>query len=140
VRVLLDTCVISEIARPQGNERVRDRVSAIRSQDLFLSVITIGEIAKGIALLDAGRKKRAYGQFLLGLQQDYGARLLPVDHETARLWGELTAGCSKRGITVSTGDGLIAATAIQHGLSVMTRNVDDFQKTGAMFVNPWQDP
>lgn len=138
MRVLLDTCVVSEIARPQGDEGVRRRVSGIRDRDLFLSVITVGEVAKGIALLDPGRKRFGYEAFLLALQQDYGSRILPIDHETARLWGETTAACAKAGKALSVADGLIAATAIRHGLRVMTRHVSDFDGTGAMVVDPWE--
>jgi len=136
---LLDTCVISEIRREQGRPRVRAQVGAIRNRDLFLSVITVGELTKGITLLPAGRKKDALSEWLLVLEQDYAERILPVDAETARVWGELTAAAQSGGKTVSVSDGLIAATAIRHGLHVMTRNVSDFRDTGAMLINPWED-
>jgi len=73
------------------------------------------------------------------LEQDYAERILPVDAETARVWGELTAAARARGKTVSVSDGLIAATALRHGLHVMTRNVSDFIDTGAMLINPWEN-
>ena len=73
------------------------------------------------------------------LEQDYAERILPVDAETARVWGELTAAAQSGGKAVSVSDGLIAATAIRHGLHVMTRNVSDFRDTGAMLINPWED-
>lgn len=139
MRVLLDTCVVSELARPAGEQRVRDRVTAIRNEDLFLSVITIGEIAKGIALLDRGRKKQTFVRFLLGLEQDYGDRILAIDVECARIWGERAAEAKKRGKTIPACDGLIAATAIRHGLHLMTRNVTDFEETGALLFDPWEE-
>ncbi len=138
MRALLDTCVVSEIARARGDEGVKGRVSAIPSSDLYISVITIGEIAKGIALLETGRKKKRYVDFLRGIEQDYANRVLPVDVETAHIWGETTAASQKSGAVVAASDGLIAATAIRHGLQVMTRNVKDFAATGAMLVNPWE--
>jgi len=138
VRVLLDTCVISELQREKGDARVRARVDAIRSRDLFLSVISVGELTKGVALLARGMKKEALREWLLALEQDYAERILPVDAETARIWGELTATARGRGKTVSACDGIIAATAIRHGVHVMTRNVSDFAETGAMLINPWE--
>lgn len=139
MRALLDTCVISEVRRRTGHPRVRAQVEAIRSNDLFLSVITVGELNKGIALLPDGKRKKALGEWLLTLEQEYAARVLPVDTETARIWGELTAAAQGRGKTVSVSDGLIAASAIRHGLHVITRNVNDFRETGAMLLNPWED-
>ena len=78
-------------------------------------------------------------EWLLTLEQDYAERILPVDTETARVWGELTAAAQRRGKTVSVSDGIIAATAIRHGIHVITRNVSDFRETGAMLINPWED-
>lgn len=135
----MDTCVISENLRPNGEQRVKDRVRALRSQDTFLSTITIGEIAKGIALLDHGRRREAFAEFLLGLEQDFESRILGIDVETARIWGETTAAAQRRGKAIPPTDGLIAATAIRHGLHVATRNVADFAETGVMLVNPWED-
>ena len=139
MKALLDTCVISEIRRAKGNPRVRDRVDQLADDDLFLSVITIGEITKGIALLKAGKKKRDLKQWLLDLEQHYSNRILPIDAETANIWGTITATAQKDGHSIPVSDGLIAATAIQHGLSVMTRNVDHFVTAGALLINPWED-
>ena len=77
--------------------------------------------------------------WLLELHREYSGRILAIDHEVALVWGTLTARAQKRGATVSIADGLIAATAILHGMSVMTRNVKDFEGTGAMLINPWED-
>lgn len=139
MRVLLDTCVISEVTRPCGEERVRDSLAAIRSEDLFLSVVTIGVIAQGIALMASGGKKDALASFLLSLEQDYRSRILSIDVEVARIWGEMTAGARERGKRIPPARALIAATAIRHGLHVMTRNVCDFAEAGALILNPWGD-
>ena len=139
MRVLLDTCVVSEARREKGHPRVRAQVEAIRSRDLYVSVITVGELTKGIALLSGGKKKDALSEWLLALEQDYAERILPVDAETARVWGKLAAAAQRRGKTVSVSDGIIAATAIRHGIHVMTRNVSDFRETGAMLINPWEN-
>ena len=139
MRILLDTCVLSELRKPDGHRSVRRTVDEIADDDLYISVVSIGEIAKGIELLEGGRRKRALQSWIQTLERDYADRLLPVDLEAAHIWGELTAAAQKRGRTISAGDGLIAATARRHGLHIMTRNIADFEPTGAMLINPWED-
>ena len=139
MRTLLDTCVISEILRPQGADRVKQRVLAVADEDLFLSVITVGEIAQGVALAEPGKKRDRYTLYLQSMEQDYENRLIPVDAEVAQIWGRLAAERRQAGHALSVPDGLIAATAIRHGFHLMTRNIKDFEGTGAMLVNPWED-
>lgn len=137
MKTLLDTCVLSELRRPGGADTVRRAVAAIADEDLFLSVITIGEIARGIALLDEGKRKQALRVWLITLEQDYQERILAVDLQIVRLWGEITAEAQKRGRIVPVADGLIGATAKFHGLQLMTRNVDDFSAMDIPITNPW---
>lgn len=137
VRVLLDTCVLSELQRPHGNPRVRAQVGELDSDSLFLSAITLGELARGIALLDEGRRKQALASWLLGLEQRFGEQILSVDREVARIWGELAARAQLAGNQVPATDGLIAATALAHGLHVMTRNTRHFAASGALIIDPW---
>ena len=111
MRALLDTCVLSELRKPDGNPRVKAVVAELSDEDLYLSVLTVGEIAKGVALLAAGRKRRALASWLNGLETKFGDRILAVDAETARIWGELTARRQKAGEIIPAVDGLIAATA-----------------------------
>ena len=139
MRVLLDTCVLSELRHPKGNPAVRQAVDALDEDDLFVSVISIGEILKGNFLLRESSKRRALEAWLKTLERDYGDHLLSIDLETTRLWGELTAAAQKAGRVVHATDGLIAATALRHGLHVMTRNTADFEPTGVLLVNPWED-
>lgn len=139
MRALLDTCVLSELRKPQIDAGVRQAVNEIPDDDLFVSVISIGEIAKGIALLDDSRRKRELQNWLQALERDYVVRILQVDKETAHIWGNLTAEARKNGRIISVSDGLIAATARRYGLHVMTRNIADFEPTGAMLFNPWID-
>ena len=138
MRVLLDTCVLSELRQTHGNAGVRQAVEAIDSADLFVSVLSIGEIVKGITLLKDSSNKRALEAWLQTLERFYADRLLSVDLETSRIWGEITAAAQKAGRTIPASDGLIAATSRRHGLHVMTRNVSDFKATGALLINPWQ--
>lgn len=139
MRVLLDTCVVSEVVRPAGAQRVKDRVAELDKTATFLSVVTAGELARGVALLTPGKKREGYRAGLMRLEREYGDRILPIDLETARIWGEIDARCQQHGRRLPALDGLIAATAIRHGLHVVTRNVRDFEATGALLIDPWED-
>jgi predicted nucleic acid-binding protein len=122
----------------KGHPGVRQAVLALNEEELFVSVISIGEILKGVSLLRESPKRRALQTWLQTLERDYGDRLLSIDLETSRLWGELTATAQKAGRVVHATDGLIAATALRHGLRVMTRNTADFEPTGVLLLNPWE--
>lgn len=139
MKVLLDTCVLTELRRTDGHPGVKSAVADIPDTSLYLSVLTAGEIAKGIALLAAGPKRRLLQAWLTGLENLFADRILAVDAETARLWGELSARAQKSGKIIPAVDGLLAATALRHGLHVMTRNTRHFQASGAHVLDPWQD-
>ena len=138
MKILLDTCVLSEIRHPSGNKSVKDAVAKHSDNSLYLSVITIGEISKGIALLQAGKKRDALITWLDGLQTEFDERILPVETETARLWGKLTADLQQTGILLPALEGLLAATAIHYQMHLMTRNTRHFKSSGAVIIDPWQ--
>jgi predicted nucleic acid-binding protein len=119
--------------------RVRRAVEALQSEDLFLSVISVGEIAKGIALLPESKKKNALRTWMRALEAHYADRVLDIDLETTHIWGEITAAAQRAGKIVPASDGLIAATAHRHGLHVMTRNTEHFKATHAMILDPWAE-
>ncbi|MEM9273104.1 MAG: type II toxin-antitoxin system VapC family toxin [Cyanobacteria bacterium P01_F01_bin.143] len=123
MKTLLDTCILSELRRPNCNKNVTSAVAEMSSEELFVSVISIGEIVKGIELLEVSRRKQELLSWIRKLELNYADRLLPVDIEVVRIWGEITAVAQKRGITIPVCDGLIASTARRHGLHLMTRNV-----------------
>lgn len=137
MRVLLDTCVISELKKPQAHEGVKSFVQKLDSTDCFISVISLGELTKGIKLLEEGKKKESLSLWLAELEKNYARAILPIGPETVRLWGDLTAHAQKQGRIIPVSDGLIAATAKEHGLTLITRNIKDFEYTGAMIENPW---
>jgi predicted nucleic acid-binding protein len=137
MKMLLDTCVLSELRRSDGNPRVRMTIENCPDSDLFISVLSLGEIIKGITLLAPGKKKEGLQRWAQGIEQNYADRILPIDVETSRIWGEITAQARAQGITVPAVDGLIAATALRNGLHLMTRNTVDFMATGVLLTNPW---
>jgi predicted nucleic acid-binding protein len=98
----------------------------------------MGEVSKGWHLLPEGRRKQDLGHWIAVTEQVYAERLLSVDHDVARLWGELTARAQQQGIVIPAADGLIAATAVHHGLRVATRNTRHFTATGALVHDPWE--
>jgi toxin FitB len=136
---ILDTCTLAEIRRPEGSSAVKAFVAEFDDADLFLSVISLGEIVKGISLLEAGKKKKALTSWLAQLENRFGDRIIAIDPEAARIWGELTARAQKNGLVVPDADGLLAATALRHGFHVVTRNTRHFQATGALIVDPWEN-
>lgn len=138
VKVLLDTCVLSELQRHQGQRRVRALIEELDADSLFVSVITVGEVAKGVALLPTGVRKRELFSWLVGLEQRFADRILPIDTDVARIWGELTARAQAQGVQIPASDGLIAATALRHGLQVMTRDTRHFAASGASVIDPWE--
>jgi predicted nucleic acid-binding protein len=138
VSFLLDTCLLSELTRPKPHPNVIRWFEAQDSAALFVSVLTIGEIEKGIAALSTGRKKVALSGWLATLRSTYGDRLLPIDAAIAAIWGRTAARVDRDGGTLAVVDGLIAATALHHGYTVVTRNVGDFRKTGVALLNAWQ--
>jgi len=99
--------------------------------------ITVGEIQRGITRQPEGQRRLRLEAFLERQLETYSRNILSIDLHVGRLWGELYASCQKRGFNLSASDSLIAATALHHGLHVVTRNVGDFEPTGVLIINPW---
>lgn len=138
MRFLLDTNIVSEIRLPRGSEAVKRRISLIAPDSIFLSSIVFAELTKGVLRLPKGARKRDLLAWLGRLESVYGDRILPFDREGGRLWGKLAADSEGRGIRLGVLDGQIAATAIQHGMVLATRNLKHFEATGAQFWSPWE--
>jgi toxin FitB len=131
---LIDTVTISELRRRQRDPVVTAWFGRQRASNLFLSVITIGEIERGIArqrATDPGFAS-ALAAWLDGVLALYGERVLPFDLQTVRRWGTLSAALGN-----PSADLMIAATALEHGLTVVTRNVSDFELTGVAVLDPF---
>ena len=133
---LLDTNVISETVRRQQNKLVIEWLKQIPAEALFVSVLTLGEIRKGVeGLADKKRKEK----LRLWLEHDlpiwFEGRVLPIDLSVAERWGRLLA---EIGRPVPTIDSLLAATALHYELRLVTRNAKDFDYPGLEVINPWQ--
>lgn len=132
---LLDTVVLSELRRRERNRGVVKWIGAQRSADLFLSVVSIGEIERGIVLQQTRNPAfaAALGEWLDAILSLYADRILGIDTAVARRWGQLSARIGNDGA-----DLLIAATALEHGLTVVTRNVRHFEPAGVPVLDPFR--
>ncbi len=137
MRYLLDTCVISELVKPEPNLSVRAWLANIPSEALFLSVITIGEIRKGLVKLPASKRKNHLTQWLNTLLEKYDDRIIPIDLSISETWGIMQGQAEQAGTPMATLDGLIAATAASHSLIIVTRNERDFIPSHLPVINPW---
>ena len=136
--VLLDTNVLSEMHHPNGSARVIERV-ARHERELHLSVVALGEMLYGIRIMRIGRKRLALEGYYSGLTASFGDRILPIVASIAERWAELRASYRGVGRVLPLADGLIAATALVHDLTLWTRNTKDFGGTGVRLFNPWED-
>ncbi len=136
--MLLDTCVVSELARPAPDPRILAWLDSLDDDALRLSVLTLGEIKKGADLLEDGPRKVRVEAWLDELRATFADRILPVDEAVALRWGAISAASRRAGRVRPPIDSLLAATAVCHQLKLATRNVADFEGTGAVIVNPWE--
>lgn len=136
---LLDTCVMSELVKATPDENVINWINNTPDERLFLSVITIGEIRKGLTKLPDSKKKYRLTNWLNTLLENYEARIYPVDLAVAESWGTIQGKAENNGTPVASVDGLIAAVAQTHNLIIVTRNEKDFAATNVTIVNPWKE-
>jgi toxin FitB len=138
MKYLLDTCVVSELIAKQPNPKVLDWLNTQPNQDLYLSVITIGELVKGISKLpDSKRKTSLQDWFDDDLLVRFAARILPLDLDTLVLWGKLIGKLEPQGRILPLMDSLIVAIALQGAFTLVTRNEKDFTGTELTLFNPW---
>jgi predicted nucleic acid-binding protein len=138
VSFLLDTNVISEVAKPRPDPDVIDWLSSIDEDQLFLSVISLAELRHGVERLAAGRRKSALDLWLSeDLPARFEGRLLLVDLVTADHWGRIIAHADAVGRPMGAMDAFLAAVAEQRQLTLVTRNISDFEEIGVRLFNPW---
>lgn len=137
-KYLLDTNTLSESNKPQPNKGFTEWLLAMENSDLFTSCLVLGELEKGIYLLNSERKRLEFESWLAKAINDFEGRILDIDQNTSLLWGQLVAHTQKAGKTPQVIDSLLAAQAIQHKLTLVTRNVKDFEQFKDLQVLcPW---
>ena len=138
MRYLVDACAMSETIKPKRNPRLVQWFAEVDENDLCMSVLTVGELEKGVAKLPTSRKKE---RLLRWLEEDvkrrFADRLLDIDVGVAVAWGRAQAEAEKKGRPLPVIDSLIAATAITNDCAVVTRNVEDMERCGARVLCPW---
>jgi toxin FitB len=136
---LLDTNIPSELVRTQPEPQVTAWVTAQDLDSLFLSVVSVGELRKGITIMPPGKRK---AELLVWLDADlpelFSGRVLPMTQAIAERWGVLEGQRQLMGRPLNVPDAQIAATALEHDLTVVTRNMKDFEDLGVTILNPWK--
>ena len=129
------------MTRPHPQASVSKWLEEADDNELYFSVVSLGEILKGITILPEGKRRRDLKSWLdETLRPWFQGRILPVSELVAERWGVLAAECQLGGRTLKVADGFIAATALEHDLTIVTRNVKDFACLGVTVFNPWDAP
>jgi len=138
MRLLLDTNVLSEVTKPRPDEGVLTWLHGLDEDRTFISIVSIAEIRRGVALMDSGRKRDALDEWLAhDLPQRFENRIILVEVPFALAWGDLMALAKRSGRGLASIDGLIAATAFAHNFTLATRNTKDFEGFGIDIIDPW---
>lgn len=136
---LVDTNIPSELTREKPDARVTAFLKNAAQDSVFLSVMTVGEICKGISALPPSQRRTALQEWLdIDVRTWFAGRILPVTEAIAEHWGRLAAAAKQRGTPLAVVDGVLAATAIHHDLTLVTRNVKDFARLSVNLLNPWE--
>lgn len=139
MKFLLDTCVLSELVKPLPEPKVLAWINARKETELHVAAMTLAELQRGIARLPASRRKSELADWLDKLRIGFAGRVFSFTHETAAYWGEMCARVEAGGRTMAAFDSIIAATAVEHGLVMVTRNERDFVMAPIVIFNPWND-
>ncbi|MCA9407232.1 MAG: type II toxin-antitoxin system VapC family toxin [Candidatus Omnitrophica bacterium] len=137
MKCIIDTCVITDLTKKSVNAGLLAWYKQQKEDDLFISVISLAEISKGIELLAQGKKRKGLQQWFENMIHAFEDRIIPVEREVAILGGKIEANMKIKGFNFSLSDCLIAAAAVQTGMKVVTRNQKDFEKLGCDVLNPW---
>jgi predicted nucleic acid-binding protein len=136
--ILLDTCVVSEALRPRPDQRVMAWLDTVEEDALCLSVLVLGELRRGIELLETGAKQDRLRLWFEELRERFAGRILDLDAGTLVLWGDVGAKAKKAGHPLPVIDSLMAACALHHNALLATRNTMDYDGTGLALFNPWE--
>ncbi len=139
MKYLLDTCVISELVKTKPNKKVVSWITKHDEVNFYLSSLTFGELYKGISKLPVSKRRKKLSQWIEhDLKERFTGKIFDIDLLVAKTWGEVQGASEATGNPMPAIDGLIAATALTHDLTVVTRNVTDMQQSGAVLLNPWK--
>ena len=139
MRYLLDTCVISELAKPEPNKKVVAWTTQNDEENFYLSSLTFGELYKGISKLPPSKRKENLLQWVEhDLKDRFKTRIIDITLKVAKQWGETQGISESQGRPMPAIDGLIAATGLTHDLTVVTRNIAGMQQSGVSLLNPWE--
>jgi len=144
---LLDTCILSKLRKigKQPDKKLENWIKKHNESSYFISALTIGELQSGISKLNLKKHEERQKRLILedwlreGMIPRFHNRILAIDIEVVLIWGVILGESKQRGIIIPVVDGLIAATAIVHNLTLVTENINDFIETGARLFNPWFD-
>lgn len=136
---LLDTVAVSDTSKVESHPGMVRFLSHCDPSTLYISVVSIGELRYGCAVLPDGRRRSGLEVWIDETEKAFGNRVLDVNADVARIWGELRAAVKKDGFTIALPDLLIAATALAYDLTVVTRNTRDYAPTGCRLINPWDE-
>lgn len=137
MKYLLDTCVLSELVKANPEPKVVAWINSQAEETLFVSSITLAELLKGVSKLQDSLRKTALNKWISQIQEEMTDRILSFDSSTADYWATLCASAEKAGKTLSVFDSLIAGTAIEHGLVIVTKNTRAFEAAPVILLNPW---
>lgn len=135
---LLDTNVVSEPIKEKPDSKVREWFSTVKEEDTYLSVLTLGEIRRGIASLPVSARRTRLESWFHEVLVRFENRILPVNEAVADRWGIMMARSEAAGRTLPGVDSLIAATALEHNLTFVTRDTSELAISGVQLLNPWE--
>jgi len=135
---LLDTCVFAEYSKPRPNSNVFDWIDAQEQEAQFISVLSIGEMQRGISRLPSSRRKNSLEAVLESIVTRFDRRIIQLDISILRRWGRMIGELELKGRKLPVPDSLIAATALEHDLTIITQNTSDFADTNALVLDIWK--
>lgn len=136
---LLDTNIVSESEQLQPNPTVLKWLSERDKTNVYLSALTIGEIRRGIEMLEDGKKKTHLRNWLDDVRAVFAGQILPITETTFGIWGSMFASFEKQGMKRSIFDSILEAIAMEHDLILVTRNVRNFRDSAVTILNPWEE-